>query len=130
MVRLNSLWMRLQSGALLLAFVAGGAVEPMAGLARDGIVHHESAAQAGVHSATAQAGEHGHEDGGTLSSDQEHEPGHDHGTSRDHCTHAHGNALAQSVRFGWAIRIQSTLAPSVPTASSALMTHVPPPPRA
>lgn len=115
---------------MLLAFLAGGTVEPIAGSIRDGVVHHETSAEAGAHALSAPTGEHGHEDGGAVGSEQQHEPGHDHGTGRDHCTHAHGNFLAEAVRFDWPIREHSTLAPFVPTALSAVLTHVPPPPRA
>lgn len=79
--------------ALLVAFTASS-LETVAGLVRDGEVHHETTASAAVHG-TSSSGEHGHEavdDGGT----HEHGPEHEHGTGSDHCTHTHGNALAPS----------------------------------
>ena len=76
----------------LLASFATSSLEAVAGLVRDGEVHHESTATAAVH-AVESTGEHGHE-GAQEGFGEEHGPDHEHGTGSDHCTHAHGNALA------------------------------------
>lgn len=76
--------------ALLVSFVAAS-FEAVAGLARDGSVHHETVTEALTHS-TEGASEHGHE-AASEAPDQEHGTDHQHGTGADHCTHPHGAAL-------------------------------------
>ena len=75
---------------LLMTFLTSS-FEAVAGVVRDGSVHHETATEALAH-ASEGPGEHGHE---TTSEapDQDHGPDHQHGTGADHCTHAHGAAL-------------------------------------
>lgn len=84
---------RALSVLILLVFYAS-LFEVGVGLARDGAVHHESSAVAASHATRGpdRQGEHGHETG-DESPDTEHGPNHQHGTSSDHCTHAHGSAL-------------------------------------
>lgn len=75
---------------LLLLVMTGSMVEPVVGVLRDGVVHHETAASAAVHAAQA-AGDHGHEEGPPY--DHQHGRHHQHGTGADHCTHQHGLAF-------------------------------------
>lgn len=84
---------------ILLIFSTATPLEAVAGMVRDGEVHHETAAQATQHAART-TGEHGHEhdlashgqdDDGA---DEDHGPNHKHGTGADHCTHAHNPALS------------------------------------
>lgn len=70
---------------LLLAAVLAYSAEAVLGALRDGEVHHESFAAAASHAGHGQ-GDHGHEDGPLG---HPHGPGHQHGTSADHCTHQH-----------------------------------------
>lgn len=81
----------------MLALTVGSTVESVAGVLRDGEVHHESAATAAAHAGRS-AGEHGHEDAGSAG-DHEHGPEHQHGTANDHCTHTHGMAPPASFAF-------------------------------
>ena len=74
--------------ALLVGYLASSA-EAVLGVVRDGSVHHESTAAAAIHQGEHD-GEHGHEDPGVGA---EHDAEHQHGTSSDHCTHAHGMSL-------------------------------------
>jgi len=75
---------------LLVSFVTSS-FEAVAGLVRDGSVHHETATEAMTHS-SARTGEHGHETA-SEAPEQDHGPDHQHGTGADHCTHVHGAAL-------------------------------------
>lgn len=75
---------------LLVSFLASS-FEAVAGLVRDGSVHHETVTTAFTHSSEG-AGEHGHETDAEAP-DQNHGPDHQHGTGADHCTHAHSAAL-------------------------------------
>ncbi|MEX2531995.1 MAG: efflux RND transporter permease subunit, partial [Gemmatimonadota bacterium] len=75
---------------LLVSFLASS-FETVAGLVRDGSVHHETVTAAFAHSSEG-AGEHGHETDAEAP-EQDHGPDHQHGTGADHCTHAHGAAL-------------------------------------
>ena len=84
-------WRSIVALALLMGYGIASA-EVIFGEVRDGAVHHESAAEAlnhAVHDAM-DTGEHGHEDAGEH---PEHGPDHQHGTSADHCTHAHSVGL-------------------------------------
>lgn len=84
---------------LLMSFTASS-LEAVAGVVRDGAVHHETSAAAVSHAVEA-AGEHGHESV-AEGSDQEHGPDHRHGTGADHCTHTHGSGLtALAVGVAW-----------------------------
>lgn len=85
---------RLTSLLLLLAVFAYSA-EAVLGVLRDGEVHHESAVAAAGHG-EQRGGDHGHEDG-PLS--HPHGPGHQHGTSLDHCTHQHTATVAHAIAF-------------------------------
>lgn len=71
-------------GTALLLLIPASAAEPVFGLVRDGVVHHESAAAAASHRDAGPQSGHGHEDS---------VPTHQHGTPADHCTHVHGVAL-------------------------------------
>ena len=75
---------------VILATVVVSALEPVAGLARDGAVHHETAAQAATHSGFANA-DHAHESNGP-GSPSDSDTDHEHGSNSDHCTHMHGIA--------------------------------------
>lgn len=81
---------RLVAGVLLLG-VTASSFEAVAGLLRDGSVHHETVAQALAHP-SQRTGEHGHETA-SEAPDQDHGPDHQHGTGADHCVHAHSAAL-------------------------------------
>ena len=82
---------------VLLAAIMGFTVEPVVGVVRDGDVHHETAAEAAAHSGLASA-DHAHEQ--TDSRSSEHTDGsHEHGSSADHCSHAHGPALLGAFAF-------------------------------
>ena len=91
--------MRRFTALILLVFSTATPLEALVGTARDGEVHHETAAQATRHAART-TGEHGHEHGISVhaeddnASDEEHGPKHKHGTGADHCTHAHSPALS------------------------------------
>lgn len=71
-------------GIAVLILAPASAAEPVFGLLRDGVVHHESAAAAATHRDASPQSSHGHEDS---------VPTHQHGTSADHCTHVHGVAF-------------------------------------
>lgn len=83
---------RASVAALLLMSFLASSFEAVAGLVRDGAVHHETVAEALSHSSDG-TGEHGHE-AASEAPDEEHGPDHQHGAGADHCTHAHGTALA------------------------------------
>lgn len=105
MLRRRSHIRRYVAAAALLG-VGFGAFEPAVGLARDAAIHHEGAIEAAAHAAT-QNGEHGHEhalEGGAES--DSHGPEHQHGTSADHCTHAHGAAMT-TVMSGFSTVVES-----------------------
>ena len=82
--------LRLVALVLLVSFVASS-FEAVAGVVRDGSVHHETVTAALTHSSEG-TGEHGHETASETPG-QDHGPDHQHGTGADHCTHAHGAAL-------------------------------------
>jgi hypothetical protein len=100
---------RVKSLALvaLLGLASGSMLEPTVGVLRDGAVHHETAATAAAHGWVA-SGEHGHEDGARSPSQHQHGSRHQHGTAADHCTHAHGTAVASIVllSFGAPIALE------------------------
>ncbi len=77
--------------ALTLLGFLSASVEAVAGVVRDGSVHHETVSEALTH-ASHSGGHHGHEDL-TDAPGQEHGPDHQHGTGADHCTHHHGLAF-------------------------------------
>jgi hypothetical protein len=79
---------------VLLVSFAAASLEAVAGVVRDGAVHHESTARAAAHADLA-AGEHGHEDAASPHRPSDSE-GHEHGTSSDHCTHTHRVAALAS----------------------------------
>ncbi|MCL7937884.1 MAG: hypothetical protein M8844_06970 [marine benthic group bacterium] len=83
---------------LLLAIVMVSALEPVVGLARDGAVHHETAAEAATHAGLANAA-HAHETGESASPTDA-DGGHEHGSPSDHCTHMHGIACPALPSFG------------------------------
>ena len=85
--------------SFLLMVLTAGQIESGVSLIFDGEVHHESAVTALDHA--GMGGEHGHEDSDAPT--HPHDDDHQHGTSADHCTHAHGVAvLAQSASTGGA----------------------------
>jgi len=87
----------LRAVALVFCTAYGAsAAEAVTGAVRDGRVHHESSVAAAVHQAEHH-GEHGHEDPDVGA---EHDADHQHGTSGDHCTHAHGVSLPAACDFG------------------------------
>ena len=83
--------MRRAVAVLLLLSFHAASLEAVAGLVRDGSVHHETVTAAFAHSSEG-TGEHGHETA-SETPNQDHGPDHQHGTGADHCTHAHGAAL-------------------------------------
>jgi hypothetical protein len=115
---------RLIALALLLGYGASAA-EAAVGVVRDGAVHHESAAAAAVHQ-ESHHGDHGHEDPGT---DAEHGSEHQHGTSGDHCTHAHGTSLPAVCDLDVATQVEATARPTAPPLGSgtAATSHFRPP---
>lgn len=94
MVRLRSTSGRAARTALatllLVSFLASS-FEAVAGLARDGSVHHEKTTEALAH-VSGGTGEHGHE-AASEAPTEDHGPDHQHGTGADHCTHAHSAAV-------------------------------------
>jgi hypothetical protein len=87
---------------VLLVLTTASPMEAVAGELRDGEIHHETSAEASRHAATSM-GDHGHEHGRAFddeshdhAADEDDPEGteHRHGTGSDHCTHAHGPALA------------------------------------
>lgn len=110
--------------ALLVGYLASSA-EAVLGVVRDGTVHHESAAAAAVHQG-ASHGEHGHEDPGAGA---EHGSEHQHGTSGDHCTHAHGVSLPAICAFTVRAAIAAATEPSPPLLESGVyaVSHFRPP---
>jgi hypothetical protein len=105
----------------------GSNVEPLLGVLRDGSIHHESSAAAVAHESSAPR-EHGHEDGSAQTPHQDHGPQHQHGTAADHCTHAHGLALAAEEAVGFTailVTVESNDPTGHPTRSQ--QTHTPPP---
>jgi hypothetical protein len=89
-----------------VALLSVASLEPVAGSVRDGRVHHESTATAAGHSAFAR-GDHGHEDVGGTS--HERDSDHEHGTSADHCTHAHGAVSVSYVQLPFASSTHAVL---------------------
>jgi len=83
-------------GLALLMGYGASIGEAATGVLRDGLVHHESSADAAVHQETSR-GDHGHED---RRAGAEHGSEHQHGTSGDHCTHAHSMGLPTHFVFG------------------------------
>lgn len=121
----------LRDGLALLAlsgFLLGGVFEPALGLLRDGRVHHETTATAGVHGNSTPTGEHGHEDGTASGPSHTHAPDHQHGTSADHCTHAHGAGIVPAQDFSFALAVVHVDEWFVAMASlSPRQIHSPPP---
>lgn len=125
--------MRRAIALVLLIISAASPIEAVAGELRDGEIHHETSAEASRHSATSM-GEHGHEHGRTFE-DESHDHAtdegdpdgteHRHGTGSDHCTHAHGPALAAPA-VAAAVPSETGTVPAVhvPVASD----HTSPPP--
>ena len=74
-------------------------LEAVAGVMRDGVVHHEAASAAASHT-SATSGEHGHEDG-LPPAQHPHGSQHQHGTPADHCSHAHGFAVVTAFSMGF-----------------------------
>lgn len=130
MVTRHSTRTRLWSVLTLLAFVVGGAVEPVLGQMWDGQVHHETASQASIHFSSSASGEHGHEDGGLTLSRQNHTPGHQHGTGGDHCTHVHGQGIATSISLELSPSLPPVYQQFQPAATSPGQSDIPPPPKA
>lgn len=100
---------------LLISFTVSS-LEAVAGVVRDGAVHHETNAAALSHAVDA-AGEHGHESV-EEGSQQEHGPEHRHGTSSDHCTHTHTSGLtASAIHVAWVVSESPVVAlpPATPT---------------
>lgn len=95
LTRPRSIFARRLLACLLLLCYGGSFMEAAFGAARDGRIHHESAAAAAVHGA-AGFGEHGHEDPGAGA---KHGSRHQHGTSGDHCTHPHGIGIPAVCHF-------------------------------
>lgn len=121
---------RLYAVLALATFFLGGAVEPVVGWLRDGAVHHESRSAAAAHATGSSAGEHGHEDGAARQANHPHEPGHEHGTGQDHCTHAHGLFVGLHFALSWVLASELICEPSILLAASSVPTYAPPPPRA
>lgn len=114
--------------ALLVGYFASSA-EAVLGVVRDGSVHHESAAAAAIHQGEHQVeyrGEHGHEDSGVGA---EHDAEHQHGTSSDHCTHAHGMSLPAFCAFAVPSPLAAAAEPTPPLLESGVYTalHFRPP---
>lgn len=107
---------------LLLGFLASS-FETVAGLVRDGSVHHETVAAAFTHSSEG-AGEHGHETD-AEGPDQDHGPDHQHGTGADHCTHAHGASLLSPAAV--ALNDDEVWMPPVASQTTPSDHRVPPP---
>src|SRR5688572_13702768 len=115
---------RCLSLALFLGYSASTG-EATIGPLRDGAVHHESPASAAAHQ-EASRGDHGHEDPGAGA---EHGSDHQHGTSGDHCTHAHGMGLpSASAMVAIMIRDEATVeaVPLTPDGTT-LRSHFRPP---
>lgn len=122
---------RRASAVLALAtFLLGGAVEPVVGWMRDGAVHHESRSAAAAHSSSGVVGEHGHEDGAAGQADHPHEPGHEHGTGQDHCTHAHSLFVASAMELAWSLSPAVMDDQPMPLSVSAALSRTTPPPKA
>jgi hypothetical protein len=111
-------WLRRCAALALLVGYAASTAEATAGLVRDGSVHHESSAAATVHHETSR-GDHGHEDSGTGA---KHGSRHQHGTSSDHCTHAHGVGLPAACDFEILGGVHAVELPTVWQAT-ALVAH-------
>lgn len=110
------------------AFLLGGVLEPAWGLLRDGQVHHETTASAGVHAQVTGSGDHGHEDGSDREPGHSHAPGHQHGTSADHCTHMHGVGIVSTHDIGFTVSIVSVdEVPGLAAAPLPQQVHSPPP---
>lgn len=100
---------RLTSLLLLLAVFAYSA-EAVLGVLRDGEVHHETFAAAVSHGGQ-HGGDHGHEDGPMS---HPHGPGHQHGTSLDHCTHHHTATVADAFALSFPPATAAELAHEAP----------------
>lgn len=114
----------------LATFFLGGAVEPVVGWMRDGAVHHESRSAAAAHAGGTSAGEHGHEDGVASPADHPHEPGHEHGTGQDHCTHAHGLFVAFELSLDWSPTYSVIGDQAMLLSASVAPSRTTPPPKA
>jgi hypothetical protein len=105
--------------ALLVGYLASSA-EAVLGVVRDGSVHHESMAAAAIHQGEHH-GEHGHEDPGVGA---EHDAEHQHGTSSDHCTHAHGMSLPAFCAFSVQAALATAAEPTPPLMESGVYAAV------
>jgi hypothetical protein len=126
-IRLSAL-SRLIAAASLLALAASSS-ESLVGELRDGEVHHESVASAASHhDGMGLRSDHGHEDGGTTR--HRHGSKHQHGTTADHCTHAHGQGVTAT--FAWDCQAFTTVVefPDPGTSISFVSTVPFGPPRA
>lgn len=112
----------------LLLFMTASSVETVAGLVRDGAVHHEDVVSAAAHAATG-TGEHGHEDA-SGPADHEHGEDHQHGTAGDHCTHVHGAAILTAHAFAPVLGEAAYTFSDVPTLLGLSATALTRPPRA
>jgi len=120
---------RLYAALALATFFLGAAVEPVVGWMQDGAVHHESRSDAAAHRSAGVVGEHGHEDGAATQADHPHEPGHEHGTGQDHCTHAHGLFVVYQLTLAWAPSSAAIADQPLPPNASAALSRTTPPPR-
>jgi len=124
--------LRLTHPFALVAFLAlaiGSQLEPILGALRDGVVHHESVAQADMHRAADVFGDHGHEDGAARSSEHRHGAQHEHGSGTDHCTHAHGAGLPAAVEPAVDVMVSSIESAPVHLPSTRIIEAHSPPPR-
>lgn len=123
---------------VLLAAVMVSAVEPVVGLARDGAVHHETAAEAATHNGLANA-DHAHETDDAAETDVEQteaplpsdsDERHEHGSNADHCTHMHGIACPALPVFEHFSTVTWLEDPGTRPVRSHLPTSSTPPPNA
>lgn len=106
---------------LMLVLSFGSMTESVAGVLRDGEVHHESVGAAAAHAART-AGEHGHEDATPSGNHDRHGPEHQHGTASDHCTHAHDVALPPSFAYDLPAK-EALLVYAEPVAHTGIRSH-------
>lgn len=119
--------MRRLLALILVVAAAGSPVEAAVGVLRDGRVHHEDALSAAVHHQRF-ALEHDHEDG-TPSGEHRQGPGHEHGTTSDHCTHSHNATVPVGFSFSTVLVSVTWDYPGVVTLHSVVADHATPPPR-
>lgn len=124
--------MRRAMALLLLTSTFGLRTESIVGEVRDADVHHETTAEAWVHSHDPH-GAHAHDATavGADPSDQSDERGsdHEHGSGSDHCTHAHGAALPCNVSFSLFLNESSVELIAVPVLSDVASAGLSPPPK-